>query len=183
MALENNSRTIRRARERSVAEARAYVTRGYRVRGWRESGTVNAIFTAPSGRRRAIVKRRTVRMEKRIGRQWVRAFSVELSVIDAARLLDGKKVRVKKPRANPARRRVAQSVTGELEHTANRALLRSAVGRAISCPQPDCGRIMDARRAVLLESATRAAVICAPCYDALPADIVSRFERIDGREL
>jgi len=76
-----------------------------------------------------------------------------------------------------------------------RDAFKSAVGRAMFCGHPDCGVILDYRRAVELsackgEKYVSVKVFCADCADRVRpvieeklADLGMRLEVIDGRKL
>ena len=93
----------------------------------------------------------------------------------------------------PLKRDVDQSNTSQIENTlkttANRNLLRYAVGHAIFCPS--CRNILDYRRAVLAGNDNFNAVLCTECWDKAvdrlkanghtAEDIANKIDVIDGR--
>ena len=162
--------------ERTVREARAYCAAKYRAKGWKESGSANAIFTAPSGRNRIVIKKRTVRVEKRGSGGWFCTHSHDISVIDAARIFDGGEARPKKVR--PAK------PTASMESEVNRGLLAQAVGRMIFCP--DCKTSLDVSSAVLITTDKGAGISCGKCFHARYSLAELRdlgFDVIAGEEL
>lgn len=60
--------------------------------------------------------------------------------------------------------------------TVTRNLLKYAVGRAITCR---CGQIMDAKKAVLVDTTA----VCSQCYDQVKDRIPAGTEVVDGRVL
>lgn len=78
-----------------------------------------------------------------------------------------------------------------LQTTVNQNLLRYAVGRAIFCPGPKCGQILDVRRAVLVtvthgEQEVFCKALCHPCA-AIVSDRAEQHgwevEALDGAAL
>jgi hypothetical protein len=83
----------------------------------------------------------------------------------------------------------ADPVGAPMRRAAGLALLRYAVGRAISCRAASCGRVLDVSRAVHVSTTTGGGTtLCASCYDARREEILRRLEPFgaevyDGREL
>lgn len=74
----------------------------------------------------------------------------------------------------------AQSLGSGMVDQVTRGILAHAVGRAICCPQ--CGNILDVKRAVLVEYKGRNGIACASCFDRCAAKgIPEGAEIIDGR--
>ena len=81
-----------------------------------------------------------------------------------------------------------------MKETIQRDAFKSAVGRAMFCSHPDCGVILDYRRAVELSACkgsnyVSVKVFCADCADRVRPVIESklgplglRLEVVDGRE-
>jgi len=82
-----------------------------------------------------------------------------------------------------------------MKETIQRDAFKFAVGRAIFCSHPDCGVILDYRRAVELSACkgphyVSVKVFCADCADRVRpsiegklTDLGMRLEIIDGRKL
>ena len=77
-----------------------------------------------------------------------------------------------------------------LERKVNRGILEHAVGRAITCPAGSCGKVLDARDAVLITATATgdAGIACGKCAAPHLETIASRgledsFEVIRGADL